>query len=202
MTPDEAWRTLTEGNRRFAEDRAERPNADLGTRRAAVAGQAPFAAVLGCSDSRVAAELVFDRGLGDLFVVRTAGHVVDTAVLGSLEFAVDALGVALVVVLGHHSCGAVAAAVATDAGGPAPGGFVRDVVDLVTPSVHEAAGRGRSQVDEVVRTHAEVTAHALLARSDVLRERTDGGGLGVVAAAYDLAEGVVAPVWSRGVTTT
>jgi carbonic anhydrase len=196
--PADAWQTLVAGNRRFAEDRAERPNADAAQRRRVAAGQAPFAAVLGCSDSRVAAELVFDRGLGDLFVVRTAGHVLDGAVLGSLEFAVDGLGVPLVVVLGHHSCGAVQAAIKVRQDGQMPGGFVRDVVERVTPSVLDAERGGLVDVDDVVRTHVVSTAHQLLERSLPLREGVDAGRLGVVGASYALIDGVVQQEWSAG----
>ena len=109
MTPTEAWTKLREGNLRFVEGRREHPNQDVDRREAVAQAQSPFAVVFGCSDSRVAAEIIFDRGLGDLFVVRTAGHVVDAGVLGSIEFGVDVLHAPLVVVLGHDRCGAVRA---------------------------------------------------------------------------------------------
>ena len=110
MTPAEAWSALLAGNDRFVRGEMEHPSQGVDRRAALAAAQAPFAVLFGCSDSRVAAEIVFDRGLGDLFVVRTAGHVVDTTVLGSIEYGVQVLGAPLVVVLGHDSCGAVGAA--------------------------------------------------------------------------------------------
>jgi carbonic anhydrase len=198
-TPGEAWAELAAGNARFAADQAARPNADAEQRRLVSTGQAPFAAVLGCSDSRVAAELVFDRGLGDLFVVRTAGHALDTAVLGSVEFAVAVLHVPLLVVLGHDSCGAVSAALKARHEGEIPGGFVRDIVERVTTSVLSAEHRGVTDVDGIVREHVTATARQLLERSEVVRSAVAEGTLGVVGAGYTLTDGVVDPVWTEGV---
>src|SRR5689334_1959788 len=165
MTAEEAFEVLLAGNRRFVAGTPEHPNQDAARRRDVAPAQAPFAVLFGCSDSRVAAEIVFDRGLGDLFVVRTAGHVVDTGVLGSLEFGVDVLEVPLVVVLGHDACGAVKATLDAHAGGVMPGGYVRDVVELVTPSVLAARRRGVEDVDGVVHEHALATAALLVERS-------------------------------------
>lgn len=198
-TPEEAWAELVAGNARFAADAALRPNADATQRRLLSTGQRPFAAVLGCSDSRVAAELVFDCGLGDLFVVRTAGHVLDTAVLGSVEFATVVLGVPLLVVLGHDSCGAVGAALTARHGGRVPGGFVRDIVERVTTSVLAAEHRGETQVADIVREHVRATARQLVERSEAVREAVVTGRLGVVGASYTLAEGLVDLVFSDGV---
>jgi carbonic anhydrase len=192
ITPAQAWTALAEGNRRFVEGRLEHPHADAGRRgRLAAAGQRPFALVFGCSDSRVAAELVFDRGLGDLFVVRTAGHVVDTGVLGSLEFGVEVLEVPLVVVLGHDACGAVKATLDAHAGGLVPGGYVRNVVELVTPSVLSARSKGIEDVDGVVIEHALATAALLVERSAAIAARVADGRCAVVAAEYKLADGDV-----------
>ena len=195
----EAWAELAAGNVRFATDVAHRALADSQHRRSISRAQAPFAAVLGCSDSRVAAELVFDRGLGEVFVVRTAGHVVDTAVLGSIEFAVSALGVPLLVVLGHDSCGAVAAAMRSRRDGNEAGGYMRDLVERVITSVLSAEHRGLTEVDDVEREHVQVTAMELIERSDVIRSAVSDGRLGVVGVYYSLAEGLVEPCWSRGV---
>jgi carbonic anhydrase len=192
LTPAAAWAALTAGNRRFVEGRREHPHADADRRaRLAAAGQRPFAQVFGCSDSRVAAELVFDRGLGDLFVVRTAGHVLDTGVLGSLEFGVAVLDVPLVVVLGHDACGAVKATLDAHAAGTVPGGYVRNVVELVTPSVLAARRKGIEAVDDVVREHALATAELLVERSAAIAERVADGRCAVVAASYQLADGNV-----------
>lgn len=198
-SPARAWAELARGNARFATDHALRPAADAEQRRRLSAGQRPFAAVLGCSDSRVAAELVFDRGLGDLFVVRTAGYALDTAVLGSVELATQVLGVPLLVVLGHDSCGAVDAAIAARQEGPVPGGFVRDIVERLTTSVLAAEHHGSLQPVDVVRVHVESTARQVIERSAAVREAVDAGRLGVVGACYTLADGHVEPVWSRGV---
>ena len=118
---------LTAGNARFMAGEREHPNQDVGIRHRIANKQQPFAIFFGCADSRVAAEIIFDQGLGDLFVVRTAGHVVDSSVLGSMEFGVGVLGIPLIVVLGHDSCGAVNAAVDAVTSGDMPGGFIRDI---------------------------------------------------------------------------
>ena len=188
-TPAEAWAALRDGNRRFVGGTPEHPNQDAGRRSELAEGQRPFALVFGCSDSRVAAEIVFDRGLGDLFVVRTAGHVVDTGVLGSIEFGVAELQVPLVVVLGHDSCGAVRATLDAHAGGEIPGGYVRNVIELVTPSVLDARRRGIEDVDGVVHEHARRTADLLLDRSAAIAERVGDGRVAVVSVGYKLARG-------------
>ncbi|MFE5549268.1 carbonic anhydrase, partial [Streptomyces sp. NPDC056534] len=109
-SPAVALDALLAGNTRFVSGAPQHPNQDAARRTELAPGQDPFAVILGCSDSRLAAEIIFDQGLGDLFVVRTAGHVLGTEVLGSVEYATSVLGARLVVVLGHDSCGAVAAA--------------------------------------------------------------------------------------------
>src|SRR4051812_45611450 len=121
MTPDEALEYLLDGNRRFVAGQADHPNQDAARREAGANVQQPFAVVFGCSDSRLAAEIIFDRGLGDLFVVRTAGHVAGTGGFGSVGFGVSVLKAPLVVVLGHDSCGAVAAACSALENGQTPG---------------------------------------------------------------------------------
>ena len=109
QTPAEAWETLMAGNARFVDSNSSHPNQDAARRTSLLSTQHPFAVIFGCSDSRLAAEIIFDLGLGDAFVVRTAGHVIDNTVLGSLEYSVDYLNVPLIVVLGHDNCGAVTA---------------------------------------------------------------------------------------------
>ncbi|MGC0250263.1 carbonic anhydrase [Pseudactinotalea sp. Z1748] len=135
VSPEAAWQALREGNDRFVAGTMTHPSQGVDHRREVSVRQHPFAVIFGCSDSRVGAELIFDRGLGDLFVVRTAGHVVDTTVIGSIEYGVDVLGVPLVVVLGHDHCGALQAAIDALTTGKMPGGFVRAVVDRVIPSL-------------------------------------------------------------------
>ncbi|MFE4209562.1 carbonic anhydrase, partial [Streptomyces goshikiensis] len=148
-TPAEAFDMLLSGNLRFVAGSPEHPNQDAARRTETAPAQQPFAVMFGCSDSRLAAEIIFDQGLGDLFVVRTAGHVVGAEVLGSIEYGVSVLDCPLVVVLGHDSCGAIAAARDAADGGQVPAGFVRDVVERVTPSVLAARAAGRDSADEI-----------------------------------------------------
>jgi carbonic anhydrase len=197
-TPADAWRTLLEGNARFADGRP-RESDHHPSRRAELADQQrPFALVFGCGDSRVAAEIVFDQGLGHLFVVRTAGHVVDTGVLGSVEFGVDRLGIPLVVVLGHDSCGAVSATIEAVATGVLPAGFVRDIVERVTPSVLTAQRQGRTTPDEVGAEHVRQTVRLLVDRSAVLAGAVRAGRCAVVGLVYRLVEGRVSVVETVG----
>src|SRR5215468_11494259 len=129
--PAAALALLLEGNKRFVAGDRLHPNQDADRRAAVAPVQRPFAVLFGCSDSRLAAEIIFDRGLGDMFVVRTAGHVVGPEVLGSVEYGVAILETPLVAILGHDYCGAVGAALESVASGTSPKGFVRDVVDRV-----------------------------------------------------------------------
>lgn len=157
IAADEAMQRLKDGNQRFAADKAthERQHAD---RRAEVAkGQKPFAIVVCCSDSRVSPEIVFDQGLGDLFVVRTAGNVVDDVGLGSIEYAVEHLGTRLVVVVGHTECGAVSAAVS----GGEVHGHLRAVVEAIKPAVEKVKGQAGDPVDNAVRANVRETVKHL-----------------------------------------
>nr|WP_308212638.1 carbonic anhydrase [Nocardia zapadnayensis] len=134
LTPVTAWKALREGTDRFVEGRLHYPARVLPTGRAR-RRPAPSAILFGCGDSRVAAEIIFDQGLGDMFVVRTAGHIIDVGVLGSIEYGVAVLNVPLIVVLGHDGCGAVGATLDALDTGAVPGGFIRSVVERVTPSI-------------------------------------------------------------------
>ncbi|MEU4356798.1 carbonic anhydrase [Streptomyces virginiae] len=199
QTPRDAFELLMAGNQRFVSGTPEHPNQDATRRTETAPSQQPFAVLFGCSDSRLAAEIIFDRGLGDLFVVRTAGHVAGTEVLGSIEFGVSVLNAPLVVVLGHDSCGAVAAASSALEDGQTPGGFVRDVVERVTPSVLAARAAGRETAEEILDEHIEQTVDLLLERSRVLAERVADGRLAVVGLSYRLADGTAHPVAARGI---
>ncbi len=160
--------------------------------RASLAGsQKPTAVVFGCSDSRVAAEIIFDQGLGDMFVIRTAGHVIDGAVLGSIEYAVTVLNVPLVAVLGHDSCGAVGATIAAIDTGDVPGGYVRDVVERVTPSILVGRRDGLTRVDEFEARHVTETGKQLLERSTAVSEAVRDAKLAIVGLTYSLADGQV-----------
>jgi carbonic anhydrase len=191
LTPAQAFSELLEGNSRFAEDRPTKTDQDRARRAELANGQHPFAVVFGCGDSRVAAELVFDQGLGRLFVVRTAGHVVDAGVLGSVEFGVDLLNIPLVVVLGHDSCGAVTAGVDALATGTMPPGYLRDIVEHVAPSLFVAQRTGDASVPAVVTENVRQTVRLLVERSPVVAEAVAAGRCAVVGLVYALVEGKV-----------
>ncbi|WP_055586158.1 carbonic anhydrase [Peterkaempfera griseoplana] len=198
IVPREALDLLMAGNQRFVAGIPDHPNQDAERRASLAPVQHPFAVLFGCSDSRLAAEIIFDRGLGDLFVVRTAGHVFGPEVLGSIEYGVSMLDCRLVVILGHDSCGAVAAARAAVAEGLAPSGYVRDVVERVTPSVLAARAAGIEHPDDIVDEHIRNTVDLLLDRSRVLSEAVDEGRLAVVGLSYRLADGSARMVAGRG----
>ncbi len=190
-SPAAAWKALKEGNERFVAGQPEHPSQSIQHRAALAATQRPSTVVFGCADSRVAAEIIFDQGLGDMFVVRTAGHVIDSAVLGSIEYAVKVLEVPLVVVLGHDSCGAVQATLDALDEGNVPGGFIRDVVERVTPSVLIGRREGMTRVDEFEARHVIETGSQLLARSTVISNRVESGDLAIVGVTYRLADGQI-----------
>jgi len=197
-TPEEAFELLLAGNRRFVAGVSEHPNQDAARRAETAPGQRPFAVLFGCSDSRVAPEIIFDRGLGDLFVVRTAGHVVGGEVLGSIEYGVGVLHCPLVVVLGHDSCGAVGAACAALENGMVPAGYIRDVIDRITLSVFAARAAGRVKAAEILVEHIKHTVDLLLDRSRVLGDRVAAGQAAVVGMRYPLADGSGQLVAARG----
>ncbi|MGC4804683.1 carbonic anhydrase [Micromonospora sp. DT233] len=192
--PGRALAELYDGNHRFVTGVPHHPNQDADRRAAVADGQHPFAVIVGCSDSRLAAEIIFDRGLGDLFVVRTAGHTVGPEVLGSVEYAVTVLGTPLVVVLGHDSCGAVQAARAAASTGEPPVGHLRAVVDAVVPSLQRAAERGVEDINDIVDIHIGQTVEAMLARSSVLAAEVANGRCTVVGMSYRLSAGGVRTV--------
>jgi carbonic anhydrase len=179
------------GNRRFIENTSEHPNQDAHRRSQLAQGQRPWALIFGCADSRVAAEIIFDRGLGDLFVVRTAGHVVDGGVLGSIEFGVEVLEIPLIVVLGHDGCGAVRASLEAFDSGQMPPGYLRNVVELLTPSVISADRKGSRAIDAVVAEHTRNTAQLLTTKSAAIARRAGNGTCAVVAMEYALSDGEV-----------
>ena len=188
-TPQHAWAVLQAGNARFMADARAHPHESVQIRQRLAGKQNPFAIFFGCADSRVGAEIIFDQGLGDLFVVRTAGHVIDPSVLGSLEFGVAVLDCPLIVVLGHDSCGAVKAAMEAVATGVMPPGYLRDIVERVTPSVLVATRAGRTSVEQIEGEHVAQTCHLIADRSAIIAERISDGRLAIVGAEYHLAHG-------------
>lgn len=189
MTPGEVYRMLQEGNERFVAGKPGHPNQGAAYRSSLTAGQNPTAVIFGCADSRLAAEIIFDVGLGDVFVVRTAGQVIDDAVLGSLEYSVDVLNIPLVVVLGHDSCGAVTAAVEAYETGQMPPGFIRSLVERITPSVLSAQRRGITDVDGTVAEHVDETCDRLVESSRHLFRAVRDGRSAIIGLTYSLADG-------------
>lgn len=199
-TPETVWKQLVEGNRRFMAGQSAHPNQDPSRRRKLTDGQYPGAVILSCSDSRVPVEIIFDQGLGDIFVIRTAGQITDLSVLASLEFAVDGLGVPLVVVLGHESCGAVNAAHTALEGGDLPGGFQRVLIEKVTPSLLAARKDGQTEIAEFEQRHvAEIVEH-IVDRSPEIKSRLADGRVGVVGMRYRLTDGRAEVVVAKGVS--
>jgi len=197
-SPADAYAALLEGNARFVQGDRLHPNQDADRRSAVAPRQRPFAVLFGCSDSRLAAEIIFDRGLGDLFVVRTAGHVAGPEVLGSIEYGVNVLGAPLVVVLGHDSCGAVTAASEADRDGVTPAGYIGDVVERVMPSILWARAAGCTEVDQFVQAHIRRTVDGLVGRSTLLESEVAAGRCAVVGLSYRLADGTVSAVSHKG----
>jgi carbonic anhydrase len=192
-----AW--LLEGNERFITGNRLHPHQDADRRTALAPAQRPFAVLFGCSDSRLAAEIIFDRGLGDLFVVRTAGHVVGPEVLGSIEYAVATLDTSLIAVLGHDSCGAIAATLDAVQHGITPAGFMRDVVERVMLSVLNVRDQTQADSEAAMREHVRYTVELLVQRSSVVAERVADGRCGVIGLSYRLDEGSVRRVAGHGV---
>lgn len=196
-TPAKIWQEMVRGNARFVAGEPRHPRQDVERRAELALAQAPRVALFGCSDSRLAAEIIFDKGLGDLFVVRNAGQVMSDSVLGSLEYAVGVLGVPLILVLGHDACGAVNAAV----GSRLPDGLalpphVARLVEKIFPAVdrvREANGSVPLDVQEVGRQHLRDTVAELLVNSELISDAVAEGTLGIVGANYRLLEGTVVP---------
>ncbi len=187
---DQALQRLLEGNRRYVAYKSVDLN-ETETRRLEVAkGQSPFATIFGCVDSRVPPELIFDRGLGDLFVIRTAGQVIDKAVLGSLEFGVEELDIPLLLVLGHERCGAVKATVEALEQGTAVPAEIRFLVEGIKPAVERVKDQSGDLLDNAVRANVELVV-GQLKKSSILADAMTQGRLKIVGARYDLDTGVV-----------
>ncbi|MEE2031404.1 carbonic anhydrase [Rhodococcus chondri] len=189
--PISAWKALTEGNQRFVSGASLHPSQGIARRAELVNGQHPTAVLFGCGDSRVAAEIIFDQGLGDMFVVRTAGHVIDSSVLGSIEYAVEILDVPLVVVLGHDSCGAVGATLKALDAGDVPSGFIRSIIERVAPSILIGRKEGLTTVDELEGRHVVETGKLLEERSQIVARRIADGRCAIVGVTYKLEDGRV-----------
>ena len=189
-TPNEIWADLVEGNERFATGRP-RARDLVASRRELVGGQQPKVIVLGCADSRVSPELVFDKTLGELFVVRTAGNVADPIALGSMEYAVEHLHATVVVVLGHELCGAVSAAIS---GGTMPTQNLEAIVTKIAPAVDQVrrCAFGDALVSLAVEANVYQSAKDIVASSPILHEEVEHGKVTVIKAVYRMETGRVA----------
>ncbi|MCK2022323.1 carbonic anhydrase [Microbacterium sp. kSW2-24] len=206
LTPAAAWKQMRDGNRRFVNEEPRHPNQDVARRKGLAEAQNPVATLFGCSDSRLAAEIIFDLGLGDLFVVRNAGQVIGESIVASLEYAVAVLNVPLIVVLAHDSCGAVRAAIdgtAIDAA-PVPPHIWKLIAPIVPAArkvLAESGGTTVAEIDAelVGQEHLRNTVADLLQSSEIISSAVTEGRLGIVGANYRLAEGTAVPVITVGI---
>lgn len=200
-TPAKAWAVMARGNERFISGAPEHPRQDVERREELATKQAPHAALFGCSDSRLAAEIIFDKGIGDLFVVRNAGQIISDSVIGSLEYAVGVLGVPLIVVLGHDECGAVRAAIdSQEPDAPVLPPHIAHLIAKIEPAVARVTAKrdesgGREPIDsqEVGREHLRDTIAELIEASELISDAIAAGTLGIVGANYRLLEGRAMP---------
>jgi carbonic anhydrase len=192
MTPDQALERLRDGNRAFLDGKVDQVDLSAARRLALAKGQAPFCAYVSCSDSRVPPELLFGRGLGELFIIRNAGNTVDTVAMGSIEYAVAVLGVPLVVVMGHESCGAVKAAMSVVSDNARFPGVIGNMIEPIIPAVLEARNQPGDATEVAVKQNVRRVVRKLREASDpLLIEPQRAGKLKVVGAYYKLDSGEV-----------
>lgn len=187
VSAEDALARLMSGNARFSSGAMRHGDQSPGRRHEVASGQKPYAVILGCADSRVAPEIIFDEGLGDLFVVRVAGNTIDAAGMGSIEYAVEHLGAKLVIVLGHEKCGAVDAAVK---GGEAPG-HIGTLIHALRPAMKVGKLQTGDAVENVVRANAQLTRDHLRHARPILRKLAESGDVRILAAKYHLETGQV-----------
>jgi carbonic anhydrase len=184
MEINEIIKWLKDGNKRFVSDTSVKKLRDSTRRELLAGGQSPFAAILGCADSRVVPEIVFDTDLGELFTVRVAGNVASISAIASIEFAVAQLNIKVILVKGHSNCGAVTAAV----GGGDHGYNLNKLITHILPAIEQTPGRN---VDEVVKANAKINAEELIKRSTIIAEAVEKGKLKIYPAFYHLESGEV-----------
>lgn len=190
---------LLAGNQNFIAGTPAHPRQDAELRVELADQQSPFAALFGCSDSRLSAEMIFDVGLGDLFVVRNAGQVIAETILGSLEFAVEVLKVPLILVLGHDECGAVKASLESHQGKlTTQGEFIKNLVARIEPTIKRSLAAGESSLNQLTHSHIQDTLAELVERSSLIRSHIESGRLAVVGAEYRLTEGNVSLISALG----
>lgn len=199
-TPQKVWDEMSRGNARFVAGEPSHPRQDVERRHELAHIQTPRAALFGCSDSRLAAEIIFDKGLGDLFVIRNAGQVTSESVMSSLEYAVALLDVPLIVVLGHDECGAVRAAIdSTRMDPPTLPTSIWRLVSHIVPAVRRVLRTDTGSTPETVdaehvgREHLRETVAEIVERSEIIRTRIAEGRLAVVGANYRLSDGTAVP---------
>ena len=197
-TPSQAWIEMLRGNQRFIDGAPRHPRQDVERRGELIGTQSPHVALFGCSDSRLAAEIIFDKGLGDLFVIRNAGQVISESVIGSIEYAVEVLHVPLIVVLGHDECGAVAAAIDSQAeNAPSIPPHIRALIEPITAVVRRVSakndGQARPDPAEVGKEHLRETITGLVQGSELIAAAIAAGTLAIVGANYRLLEGLAVP---------
>jgi carbonic anhydrase len=188
---EEVLLRLMNGNKLYVAGKPRHPRQTLERRVEVANGQKPFAAILGCSDSRVPPEILFDQGLGDLFVIRVAGNVVDDAVQGSIEYAVEELAVPLIMVLGHERCGAVKAAVdVVEKGGQLPG-QIETIINEIKPAVEKAKEEPGNLLDNAIDANVSMVVDKLKVSKPIIAKFVEEGKLKVVGANYGLKSGIV-----------
>jgi carbonic anhydrase len=190
INADQSLQRLMEGNKRFMTTNPLYPNLTSERRAEVAKGQNPFAIIFGCADSRVPPELVFDQGLGDLFVIRTAGQALDDAVLGSIQFGVEELNIPLVMVLGHGKCGAVAATIQVVEKNAVAHGRINTLVEIIKPAVETAMGKQGDLLENSVRANIQLTVDKLKT-SPFLSNYSDKGKINIIGARFDLNRGAV-----------
>jgi len=197
ITPDQALAKLLEGNSHFVKGDLDNLDkmSEARNRTLVAAGQHPYAIILACSDSRVPPEILFDKGLGEIFVVRVAGNIVERHELGSIEYAIEHLGASLVMVLGHERCGAVTAAF--NANGISDGSNIGSLVESIAPAVVETKAVG-GDVEECIVSNVKKVAEELEARSAIIKENVELGKVKIVRAKYDLDDGKVTLLGGEG----
>ena len=186
MTPDEALQKLMDGNKRFVQQKQRNPNQTTARLTQVAEGQEPFAAILSCADSRVPPEIVFDQGLGDLFVVRDAGNIATPEEIGSIEFGAAVLGAKVLMVIGHSACGAVKATIKGDA---VPG-QIGSILEAIKPALANVTGEGDEKLENAIKANVMLQMRRMQA-SPVLQQLVTAGKLKIVGAYYDLDTGVI-----------
>ncbi|TKJ36824.1 carbonic anhydrase [candidate division LCP-89 bacterium B3_LCP] len=187
MNADEALKSLKKGNTRFTQNNLTHPNQTEARRREVVSGQEPFAIVLTCSDSRTPPEIIFDRGIGDLFIVRTAGNVTDDVAVGSMEIAVEEFGVQLIMVLGHENCGAIKFAISESDFK----GHIGSVMDKIKPVIEEAKKQPGNLQDNVAKENVKLVVEKLRNSQPILTKFISEGKLKIIGGYYRLENGEV-----------